>query len=204
MISINENGKINLESTTQYDFINANGKVKCNGDLKSHCFSANGKIKINGDLIVSTEVNICGKAKINNLFCTNFSGIGGLDIKSISSINASITISNDCQIENITSSTIKITKKNSSLIEEKIANTILNLAGINFDYASHKEHIRLIANTIKGKFIVIDNVTANYIIGEEVIIGANCNIKHLQYKNSVSIDDTSTVYDKKKNEEINF
>ena len=193
MKSINLSGKVKLESDESYDTINVSGKIKCDKSIRANFFSANGKIKIQGDLVVAKDVNIVGKTAINNVSCERFNAVGGIDVCSVSAQEVLVTISTDSQISCINAPNVEITKKNSSTIETKIAQTIINALGIDFDCECAQEHAKLNAISITGKNIVMDNVTAEKVTGASVVVGKDCRISDLEYSENLTIDSSSVV-----------
>lgn len=194
MKAINASGKIKLIPNTEYDVINASGKVKCEGSVRAKSVAVNGKIKIDGDLLVSGDINITGKAKVGSVSCKDFNGIGGIDMSSISAKNVIVVISNDCRIEKIISEeAVEVGKKENSLLEDKVAQSFLNLLNIDFDYGKCKEAAKLYVDEIVGNNVRLDNVVAKSVIGNNIIIGKNCYIETVKYNDEINIDETSKV-----------
>ena len=52
---------------------------------------------------------------------------------------------------------------------------------------------RLIAETIEGDYVYLENTSAKKVSGKTVVIGKNCNIEEVNYEVSLEVNDNSKV-----------
>jgi cytoskeletal protein CcmA (bactofilin family) len=193
----NGSGTINGNVVVNTAKVNGHGKIK--GNFESQSLSIDGTAGITGDLIagklkVSGKANVGGKIKSDEIKIkgrltvgedceaetfkaeSQFT-IGGL-------LNADlidITIFADCKAKEIGGQTILIKQKNSLL-------------------GFFKPFVRTQLETecIEGDKIEIESTKARVVRGNQVVIGANCEIEVVEYSGEFTMDHHSIVKDIRK------
>ncbi|MFP7299937.1 polymer-forming cytoskeletal protein [Neobacillus niacini] len=176
-----------------------NGHGKINGDMESQILTVDGTAGVTGNLSVkklkvSGKANVGGKIKSDEIMIkgrltvgedceaerfraeSKFS-IGGL----LNADLVDITIFADCNAKEIGGQTILIKQKNSLL-------------------GFFKPFVRTQLKTecIEGDKIEIANTKAGIVRGNQVVIGANCEIEVVEYSGEFTMDKNSIVKDIRK------
>ncbi|MCM3694367.1 polymer-forming cytoskeletal protein [Neobacillus niacini] len=177
---INGHGKINGNMECQV--LSVEGAAGVTGNLRVEMLKVSGKAKVGGK-IKGDEIKIKGRLTVGedceaeSFRAESQFSIGGL-------LNADlidITLFADCDAKEIGGQTILIKQKNS-------------LLGI------FKSFVRTQLKTecIEGDKIEIENTKAGMVRGNQVVIGANCEIEVVEYSGEFTMDKNSIVKDIRK------
>lgn len=196
-LDFNGSGSVAGNVVVNHARINGHGKIK--GNMESQVLRVDGTAGVIGNLIVkelkvSGKVNVGGKMKGDEIKIkgrltvgedceaetfkaeSQFS-IGGL----LNADLVDITIFADCHAKEIGGQTILIKQKNSLL-------------------GFFKPFVRTQLKTecIEGDKIEIENTKAGIVRGNDVVVGANCEIDVVEYSGEFTMDKNSIVKDIRK------
>ncbi len=195
-----------------YGGIRVNGSGKIRGSITCTGLYCSGSAKAEGDIVCSGEVKCSGSIHCNGkveaeLFsCSGSartdSGIKAGTVKVSGSIRASdieaecIVINGGCGVSGLMNAeTIEINLNGGCTVGSigcgKLTVKPGNGCGLVL-FGIRKNNI-FEADTIEGDEITLENTTADIVRGNNVIIGKNCNIKTVEYSQSLSVDPSSTV-----------
>ncbi len=215
-------GKSQLFSSVDYDYIKVSGKTFGDGDIKARNLKSSGKLEIAGELSVLENVDLTGKGSFNSVKCENFSGSGKVSIQDslnaeknvtisgafhigdVTAKKCSFSISNFSDIRNLRAETVFVRKSDSSFSEEgfpESGDIKINIFGFKFEHHVDVEKINknmgrdafLNVDRIEAYSIDISNTIANEIVGDDITIGSDCNIKLVKYRHSYKCDSSSSV-----------
>lgn len=166
--------------------INSGGMIHAEGNLKSDVIKGNGYLKVNQS-IECESINIngiveCGKFLNCEEITINLNGISSVNEIGASSVNISKGHGNYYGGFNIL--------KRQTGDFEKHFSSFRNLGILSIKkFAENK----LVANTIEADEISLENSAVKVLRGKNIKIGKGCYIEHLEYSESVEIDDNSEV-----------
>ncbi len=180
----------------KYDYISAAGSLKLTGDVIAHrisvagalssqgnikakIFKASGAAKLEGSLLAET-VSIAGGFKGLDIIGEDLRLSGGIECRRIKGEN--VEIAGSIIAERIKGEEIKIKIDNSGKLG---GSRIGRIAGETIRIECKRGFLRkfngkLEAGEIIGEKIYLECVSADYVKGEEVEIGDNCNISKLE------------------------
>lgn len=180
--SINING-VGKYTGGEFDCVNISGTGKVEGYLKCNELNAAGTVGINGDL-AAKKATVSGTAKIEG-------DLSGEQIRSngvvtcsglLNCENLELQLAGKSYIHEIGATTIKVEESSMSI------GRLLSFL-IPKKYKSNK----LIATTIEGDEIYLENCEAKVVRGKHVTIGPNCNIETIEYMETLEVNEESTV-----------
>lgn len=206
------NGKGTISSDIECRFYDCNGMGTVNGNVMTETVRINGKGKINGNVIARnitvdghatldgnvsyesirisghcsiggnvkgerTKVNgkaiIGGNCETEEFVTDGLFTIGGL----LNAEDIDITLYGECKVKEIGGQSIRVRQKPNGLI--KILRTLFPT--------------KLVTDIIEGDDIYLEGVHAKIVRGNNVTIGANCEIDLVEYYEESSIDKGSVV-----------
>ncbi|MDD3225066.1 MAG: polymer-forming cytoskeletal protein [Clostridium sp.] len=215
-VKISGSGKI--DGDIECNFFKVSGSSSASGNIKAKIFGISGSIKVDGnldteDFKISGSSHVLGDVNAKNVKISGSSHIDGSlhaeDIK----ISGSTTVDADCEAENFTvRGGFRIGGLlNAGTIDAEIYGgcKVKDIGGENIKIKPGPGHffmkmINLFSNhevleadTIEGDEIYLENTNAKIVRGNNVTIGANCNIERVEYRNTVNIDKNSNIVCKK-------
>jgi cytoskeletal protein CcmA (bactofilin family) len=197
--SVKIDGVGKLDSGLICDSMCINGIATVKGDIETRTFEVNGKFKAEGSLIAST-VKMDGQV--------NF--IGGLQSEEVK-LNGMMKVDGDCEAE-------KFEVNGGFTIEGLLNAGTVNIqlygrckareiGGERIEVKLSRDHKtwskmlkwipafqpQLIAGTIEGDDLHLEETTADIVRGNRVYIGPNCTIKRVEYRSELFVHENSIV-----------
>jgi len=176
-------GNSEIDGNLNANVVEIKGKAEFGGDLKAKIMKIQGEVAIKGDLFLDQSL-ITGNIKCNGDFNSEkFVLEGGFRIKGL--LNAGMIDINmywPCNVREIGGTEIKVKK------DEKFS--FLGIKNIIMPNSSNK---LLKTDTIEADEIYLENTHAKTVRGNNIIIGPECKIELVEYKESFKKDDKSEV-----------
>jgi cytoskeletal protein CcmA (bactofilin family) len=196
-LDFNGSGSITGDIVVNHARINGHGKI--NGNMESQVLSVEGEAGVTGNLRVK-KLKVSGKVKVGGK-------IKGEEIK----IKGRLTVGEDCEAEMfkaesqftigglLNADLIDITLFADCHAKEIGGQTIL-IKQKNSLLGFFKPFVRTQLSTecIEGDKIEIENTKAGMVRGNQVVIGANCEIEVVEYSGEFTMDKNSIVKDIRK------
>lgn len=167
---LTNNGSLSIEEEVQaYEIIN-NGSIIFHDSLKGSKVTSRGSFIVKDEMIVD-----------------EFKSIGSFWIKgSLAAKKIDVEISGKCEAEQIHCEDIEVTPSVFSFFTA-IARFFVML------FTGKSTLLRLKTKSIEAKRIVIENVEAEVIRGEDVVIGPKCEIGLVEYQNAIKVHPSAKV-----------
>ncbi len=180
------------------------------GVFKLNRFLSTGYVKLNGNFSGATlectlRVNLDGVFKYKNLVflsslkssceleCEAFYSLDKVDLQGINSEYIFIRPFSGSRIKSIVGSNVMVCRDFSVTDEfKKIPKNYSDRVYEDYD----REVDTLEVDIIEADEIYIENVNANCVRGQNIVIGKNCNIKRVEYSNNLEISKESNVIEK--------
>jgi cytoskeletal protein CcmA (bactofilin family) len=185
--SIKISGKATIKGNIDAESIKVSGDSELKGDVKVKELNIHGSTSIFGN-VISDIVNVHGGINIGG-DCTSekFTSRGGFNIKGlINSGNIDIKVHFPCHVKEIGGENIKVHKGNYKL-KEFIRTYIL----------PSLESNSLHCDIIECDDIYLECTKAKIVRGNNVVIGPNCEIEMVEYKNYYEKSKDSVVKEQK-------
>lgn len=205
----NVNGSVNAKEVTVSGASNINGDVKATevklsgaseikGNLDAEEIRISGgsdikgnittkKIKVSGASHIrgnlqAEEVEVSGSVEIKeDCEAENFRARGGFEIGGLLNAgNVEVSIYGRCRVREIGGEKIDIRKGTANILESIIKYIFV-------------QGERLTTSVIEGDDVYLEATTAKIVRGNNVTIGPDCNIDAVEYRNTISIAQDSTV-----------
>ncbi len=192
-------GKGTVHGDIGCNSFDTSGVGKINGNVKAEKFSVSGVLNITGN-VKATKVDISGVNKTIGDFSGNELKCDGI-----------IKIENDMEFENINISgsintkgfinceNLSIFLHGTSTCNEIGASKIVilpnekNKSIFNFFIPKKFKENKLVATSIEGDDIRLENCEVKTVKGKKIVIGPNCKIGEIEYSESIEIDKSSKV-----------
>jgi cytoskeletal protein CcmA (bactofilin family) len=206
------NGKGTVNGQVDCTLLECNGTGSITGDVKSEKVKISGNGKITGNvlsqkLIIEGRASILGDAQTTNMIIQGKATINGHVKGEELKVQGSITIGKDCEVEifksegqfsiggllsaddiyieifgeckanEIGGKTIRVKQKSSILLS-----LIKTIRAVN-----------LVTDLIEGDHIELENTKAKIVRGNNIIIGENCEIDLVEYKETYQLDKNGRV-----------
>ncbi len=183
-------GSISVSGSLESEDIRISGNIDTNADLKAKNISLKGGMDIKGG-IKSDNIRLTGFVTIKkNCEAETFRSEGPLTIGGL--LNADkidIRIHSRCRISEIGGGKIRATRGHYSKLGRLIKSFLIPA-----DFFKGK----LVADSIEGDEIRLEDTKAKTVRGKTVVIGERCEIDLLEYSEECRIYGKSTVKEKKK------
>jgi len=209
-------GKGTVNSDIECVVFDCNGSGTVNGNVITNKAKVNGNGKIKGHLECKM-LTVDGTAKIeNNLNVENFkvagkASIGGRVKAEEISIKGRLTVEGDCEADTfkaesqfmigglLTADHVDIKLFGECKAKEIGGQTILiNHKPALMGLFKHLIQTQLETELIEGDKIELENTKAAVVRGNQITIGANCEIGLVEYTDELSVDKKATVKDSRK------
>ena len=182
IVGISGNSKI--EGNLDTEEITVSGSSHIVGNVIAKKVKISGSTKIGGNLHTE-DIQISGSTSINgDCEAEDFNARGSFNIGGLLNAgNIDIQMYGICRVKDIGGENIKV-----KLGESHIFSKMIN-------FFSNAE--RLVTGVIEGDDIYLENTDAKMVRGNNVTLGANCNIETVEYRNEVhAIENCETVFKK--------
>ncbi|ADK16532.1 MULTISPECIES: polymer-forming cytoskeletal protein [Clostridium] len=194
-------GSSNVSGNLKSKITKISGSTKICGNLDCEEITVSGsshivgsvtakKVKISGSSRMDSnlhteEISISGSASISgDCEAENFNARGGFNIDGLLNAgNIDIEMYGKCTVKDIGGENISV-KLGEGHFFMKMINLFSNSA-------------RLVTGTIEGDDIYLENTCAKVVRGNNVTIGANCDIEIVEYRNKVDVGKNSKIVCKK-------
>ncbi len=188
-ISISGSGKVMGEVRAARIYTAGSSGFEKN--IKCDEFKIAGSSKIAGD-IDCKKIKISGSASISNISAEVEADIrGAVNISGLlNAESVSVSLYNDCNINEIGCTNLKVSRNQTNDVNVKIFN--FTLFSVNKDKGRGKLHSKI----IEGDNIYLECTEAETVRGATVEIGPGCNIGRVEYTESLIVDDGSQVTEK--------
>ena len=155
-------GAMKVEGNIQAELIRAKGSFKVEGTVNADNFRITGATKVEKSITSKEEVSVMGVLKCEeNVIAGRFTLLGVVDIE-----------------DTLKASLFKADLSGKSTIKNLEADTIHVKVSEN-----HKQKTELICKKITGKDIYLEATTAEYVEGENVVLGPKCSIAQVKAAN---------------------
>ncbi|WP_258535545.1 polymer-forming cytoskeletal protein [Bacillus sp. 03113] len=209
-VTINGKGTINGDLKC-HDF-GCNGTGLVNGDIKADKAKISGNVKVTGnvhhsELIVEGRASVTGDANTTNLRISGKASFGGSVMGEEVRVQGKVVTGGNLEAENfyvegqftvgglLNADQIEIDLYGESKAKEIGGQTIKVKQKGNgfFDLFKSVFQARLESELIEGDYIEIVNTKAKIVRGNHVVIGKNCEIELVEYKEIFKQDKNSSV-----------
>jgi cytoskeletal protein CcmA (bactofilin family) len=204
--SVTINGKGTVHGDIKCNSFSCNGAGTVNGDVKAEKVKINGNTKINGKIHAST-VSVDGRGSFkNDVFSEKMSISGSVSIDGNVKgeelkIQGRIGVNGNCEVEFfksegqfsvdglLSAEQIEIHTYGECKAKEIGGQTIKVKQKTNFflDILKTVKSVKLGADVIEGDDISLENTKAKVVRGNHIIIGENCEIDLVEYKDTFKI-----------------
>jgi len=188
------NGTRNYTKDVQANTIRIVGHGKFKGIVQANSFKSNGSCKVESDCIAKDFSNI-GHGHFHSIKAEQCYTTGSLLVDTSVNVDT-FHASGLIQIaDNLTAEEVMIKLHYKSSIGHIIANKNIEIRSnrlslVNLLRLGRKNGK---CSTIQGRQITIEYLDADLVIGEEVMIGAGCKIREVQYSKSLNVSSRSVV-----------
>ncbi|MHC6179327.1 polymer-forming cytoskeletal protein [Clostridium sp. JNZ X4-2] len=211
-------GSVKIDGNINCNYYKCSGSSTAKGNVKSRIFGISGSTKICGNLdseelsvsgsshilghIISKKVKVSGSTHIEN-------NLNAEDVQ----ISGSISINGDCEAENfnvrgnfnigglLNADDIDVEMYGKCRAKEIGGENIQVKAGSSNLFIKminlFSNYAKLITDVIEGDDIYLENTDSKIVRGNNVVIGPNCNIERVEYRNTVDIGQNSKTLCKK-------
>jgi cytoskeletal protein CcmA (bactofilin family) len=180
-------GKLNVEGSMEAESVYSQGKVNVEGDLKSGDIRVEGSFECEG-AVEADRVSVKGEMIAEKgLNAEEFSSIGKVRVEGL--LNA-----DKIKCELYGKSYAEEIGGMEIAVEEGRGNKWLKSIFPGFFWS----HGKLIAGTIEGDRIELENTEAKIVRGTDVVIGEGCDIMLVEYKNSFKASSRSKITESRK------
>nr|WP_302598086.1 polymer-forming cytoskeletal protein [uncultured Cellulosilyticum sp.] len=214
---VNIAGTGKVEGNVKCNELNVSGTIAINGDLASKVSTVSGTAKVGGDLFgddltVSGMLKAIGSGMVKNV---TINGMMMLEktfkVRRLEN-NGSIKVDGDLSGEQIYSNgmiecsgllnceNLELRLSGVSHVHEIGATTIKVEEGnsgvgglLSFLIPKRYKNNQLVVTTIEGDEIYLENCEVEVVRGKHITIGPNCNIKTIEYIETLAVDDKSIV-----------
>jgi cytoskeletal protein CcmA (bactofilin family) len=200
------NGKGTINGDIQCNSFSCNGSGSVHGDVKGEHVKISGTAKITGK-VQSSSVSVDGKGSFKSdvyFNKMNISGMGSIDgnVKGEDlKIQGRISVDGNCEVESfksegqfsidglLSAETIDIHTYGECKAREIGGQTIRVKQKTNFllDLIKTVKSVKLSVDTIEGDEISLENTKAKVVRGNQVVIGENCEIELVEYKDDFKV-----------------
>lgn len=203
-VSINGKGEINGDISCKSFHCNGLGTV--NGNVKSEKVKINGSSKIDGllyanDLLVEGRASITKDVMINTFTVNGTTSIGGNVKGEEIKVKGKIKINGDCEVETfhsdgqftvdglLSAEQIEVVTYGECVAKEIGGKSITVKQKNNFllDLLKTVKSVKLVADMIEGDHISLENTKAKVVRGNHILIGENCEIDLVEYKDTFQV-----------------
>ncbi|HUI30756.1 MAG TPA: polymer-forming cytoskeletal protein [Candidatus Acidoferrales bacterium] len=183
-------GSVSITGSLETEEVRIDGNVETNGDVNAGDLVLRGGVDIKGG-VKSDDLRMTGYATIRkNCEAETFRSEGPLTIGGLlSADDIDIRIHSRCKVAEIGGERVSIRRGHHS----KLANMLKSLF-MPPDFFKGK----LIADSIEGDELQLEDTKAKIVRGKNVMIGDGCEIDLLEYEDACRINGRSTVKEKKR------
>lgn len=164
------------------DFIEICGQSTIKGNLQADNITLDGKLKCGGKLIECTNFKLSGTIVCEgDLKTSKAVGKGGLVLHKIESDNIDLTFNKKTTLGEINGKEINLVGSKSKGLISKI----LSKGGLLVEI-----------DNINGENIVLENIEAKLVKGNNIKIGENCIIQKIEYTGNLEVSSNSKILNK--------
>jgi len=167
--------------------INRREQPEISGKIIAETFENIEEIDLNFDYEFKNIISSDMLRSSGEIMCENFYSFGPLAVEDINCENVFILCHHDVRIQNITGSEIQISDYFSPDKKFKAIPKSLRYGKI----SGSKSIIEV--SSIEGDKISVKNTKANFVAGDDIIIGPGCTIERVEYRGAIKISDKSIV-----------
>lgn len=206
------NGKGTLKGDLLCNSFVCNGAGTVLGDVKSEKIKISGNTKIKGK-IYATQLTVDGRGSFqsdvffNNMTISGMSSIGGNVKGEELKVQGRFTVDGNCEVEKfksegqftigglLSAENIEIHTHGECKAKEIGCQTIKVKQKTNFflDLIKTVKSVKLVVDVIEGDNISLENTKAQVVRGNHIIIGQNCEIDLVEYKDTLKIEGNGRV-----------
>ncbi|MFD2445370.1 polymer-forming cytoskeletal protein [Bacillus sp. CGMCC 1.16607] len=206
------NGKGKVHGNLHCGLFECEGLGSVNGDVKSEKVKISGSGKISGNMYATTlsiegNASISGDTYMNRMTVAGKSSVGGNVKGEELKVQGKIFIGGNCEVETfkaegqfnvgglLSAETIEIHTYGESKAKEIGGQTITVTQRSNFLLGILKTVIstKLEADVIEGDHIILENTKAKVVRGNHIVIGENCEIGLVEYKDTYKLEKNGSV-----------
>lgn len=211
-------GSAKIEGDIDCSYYKCSGSSTANGNVKSRMIGISGSTKICGnvdteEMAVSGSSHIMGSVNTKKLKISGSSIIeGSLHTESIK-ISGSVSINEDCEAEDfyakgnfnigglLNAGNIDIEMYGKCEVKDIGGENIKIKLGTGHFFIRminlFSNYAKLVTGVIEGDDIYLENTVAKVVRGNNVIIGPNCDIEIVEYRDKVDVGENSKIICKK-------
>lgn len=200
------NGKGTLNGDLVCNSFSCNGTGTVNGDVKSEKMKINGNTKITGK-IYSKTIEVDGRSSFkgdvyfNKMNIAGSGSIGGNVKGEDLKVQGRMVVEGNCEVESfksegqftvgglLSAETVDIHTYGECIAKEIGGQTITVKQKTNFllELIKSVKSVKLAVDVIEGDDISLENTKAKVVRGNHIIIGENCEIDLVEYKDTFKI-----------------
>jgi cytoskeletal protein CcmA (bactofilin family) len=210
--SVTINGKGTVNGDLNCSYFTCNGAGTVNGDVKSEALKISGTGKISGkvyssDLTIEGNGSIGGDVFIDIMTISGKSSVGGNVKGEEMKVQGKVTIGGNCEVETfksegqftvgglLSAEEIYIETYGECKAKEIGGKTIKVKQKTNFllDLIKTVKSVKLEVDVIEGDHITLENTKAKVVRGNHILIGENCEIELVEYKETFEVEHNGRV-----------
>lgn len=178
-------GSSNVKGNLESEEIKVSGSCHVQGNVKTESISISGSTHIKGN-INAQDIEVSGSVKVeDDCEAERFRARGGFEIGGL--LNADtidIGLGGRCSVKEIGGGKIEVREGiMDPLGLGRLVKHIFNMSD------------KLTVDCIEGDDIYLESTVAKVVRGNNIVIGRNCDIQTVEYKESLNIDDNAKVID---------
>lgn len=171
--------------------VNGNSGSKYKGKIKAETFENLCDFTLDFDYNFKNILNLDTLRDVKVVECNEFYNLGALALEGISAEIVYILPTRGTRVNQIMGCNIVIDKD--FIMKENYMKLPRSIDMKNINRAPIYDVGRILVDSIEGDNITIDYVEANFISGDNVIIGRNCIIDKVEYRDDIKISDGAIV-----------
>jgi cytoskeletal protein CcmA (bactofilin family) len=206
------NGKGTINGAIECHTLECNGMSTINGDIKGENVRVSGNAKITGkvmteNLIVEGRATITNEVNMGNFSVAGTTTVGGNVKGEEMKVQGRVTIGGDCEVESfhsegqfsidglLSAELIDIYTYGECKVREIGGQTIKVKQKTNFllDMIKNVKSVKLSVELIEGDDIFLENTKAKIVRGNNIVVGADCEIDLVEYKETYHIQGNGRV-----------
>lgn len=210
-------GKGTISSSMTCNGFSSSGTATIQGSLTSETFGSAGTCKVEGEISVQ-QMEISGSfkclesVKIQTLESNGMFTVGKSFHGKNVTVNGTLNVEEDLAAEVVqltgimqVRGCVNVEECNLKLIG---TSTVGEIGGSQISIEPKREYMgkiakifipkkycenKLIANSIEGDIITIESCEVDRIAGNKIVIGPNCKVNYVEYRDEIEIDETAIV-----------
>ncbi|UVI28419.1 hypothetical protein [Paenibacillus spongiae] len=191
---IKVNGVGTYQSDVQAQKVRIAGHGRFEGGIRTDCFKSSGSCRVKGHM-AAAQMSSIGHGHFNSIIADRIQSTGSFLANE--SVNAESFLAKGIVTigDTLTAGEVRIRLLGLTSIQHIVAERTVDIRADRLSILSwlHLGRRRGRCSSLKGRWIEVNHLEAQLIVGEEIRIGAGCTIEEVRYSNNLVIDPDSRV-----------